>query len=154
MGSADNANPCCVVWLGREHERERARLLNELEPPFFSSQPRWTVGAIINDSLHGLVEIADCDDPQVWIAWLVVEPRWRRCGLGTALFASAVSRAETCSDRTTLRLIFTRHQWPMRRLAMKANARLDLVLEELWADIRLRAPSLNRISISNGEHHD
>src|SRR5262249_33654251 len=107
-----------------------------------------------NDSLRGLVEIADCDDPQVWIAWLVVEPRWRRCGLGTALLASAVSWAETCSDRHTLRLIFTRHHWPMRRLAMKANARLGLVLEELWADIRLRAPSLNRISISNGEHHD
>jgi GNAT superfamily N-acetyltransferase len=83
------------------------------------------------------VEIRDSGDPRLWILSLVVEPAWRRRGLGTALLGAAVSFAKS-SDLTTLRLIFSRRNWALRQLALKTNARLDIVLEELRADISLR----------------
>jgi hypothetical protein len=49
-------------------------------------------------------------------------------------------------------MIFSRNDWPMRKLASKANARFDIVLDRMSADISLVAipgPHPNQI----GEHH-
>ena len=141
MDSPHKPKQSHVVSLGREHERERLRLLHGLGQSFCSTikasrTVSWTAGAFIGDDLRGLVEIHDFGDPRLWTLSLVVEPAWRRRGLGTALLEVAVSFAKG-SDRTTLRLIFSRRNWAMRQLALKANARLDIVLEDLWADISL-----------------
>ena len=42
-------------------------------------------------------------------------------------------RAAAGSETQGIRLIFTRDNWPMRQLARKANARFDLVLDEICA---------------------
>jgi GNAT superfamily N-acetyltransferase len=145
MDSAHKPKQSHVVSLGREHEGDRLRLLQRLGQPFCSTikasqTVSWTAGAFIGDDLRGVVEIHDFGDPRFWILSLVVEPGWQRRGLGTALLEAAVSFAKS-SDRTALRLIFSRRNWAMRHLALKANARLDIVLEDLWADINLDTQS-------------
>jgi len=40
-------------------------------------------------------------------------------------------------DRTMLRMLFSRCNWPMRNLASNAQARLDLVSDEVLADIAI-----------------
>jgi hypothetical protein len=32
-------------------------------------------------------------------------------------------------------MIFSRHNWPMRKLATKANRRFDIVLDEIFVDV-------------------
>ena len=146
LDSPHRPKPPNVVPLGREHEGERLWLLHRLGQPFCGSlkasqTTRWTAGAFIGDDLRGIVEIHDCGDPRFWILSLVVEPAWRRRGLATALLEAAVSFAKR-SDRTALRLIFSRRDWAMRQIALRANARLDIVWDDLWADISLGPQSL------------
>jgi hypothetical protein len=49
-------------------------------------------------------------------------------------------------------MIFSRHDWSMRKLASKANARFDMVLDGMSADITLCAPSCPNIN-QTGEHN-
>jgi GNAT superfamily N-acetyltransferase len=94
-------------------------------------------GDFAGETLRGALEIYSCAPHGVAEAALVVEQSWRRRGLGWALLCAA-ARSETQG----IRLIFTRDNWPMRQLASKANARFDLVLDEICAEItpaRLRA---------------
>ena len=79
-----------------------------------------------------LIEIYPCVPHAFCEAALVVEPAWRRRGLGFALLRAA---ARLVPENGNIRLIFTRDNWPMRKLADKAHARLDLVLDELCAEI-------------------
>jgi len=53
---------------------------------------------------------------------------------GTNLLEAAVQWAAR-SDRILLRMIFSTDNWPMRKLAHKAHARLDLALDQVVADI-------------------
>jgi hypothetical protein len=41
------------------------------------------------------------------------------------------------SEADRLRMIFSRHNWPMRKLAGKAGGTLDIVLDELSIDVAL-----------------
>jgi GNAT superfamily N-acetyltransferase len=66
----------------------------------------------------------------------VVAQDWRRRGLGLALLQAAIAAAAH-ADAGTLRMIFSRHNWPMRKLADKASGRLDLVLDEITVDVAL-----------------
>ena len=73
-------------------------------------------------------------------AALVVDARWRRQGLGRALLDAA--RDWAANHRiTSVRLIFGRHNWPMRKLVAKANARLDIVLDDICSEIAIRRKS-------------
>lgn len=93
----------------------------------------WIFGVSANGDLRGVLELYACAQ-QLFEAALVVEPGWRRRGLGSALLQAAMRSGRMAGS---LRLVFARDNWPMRALAMKANARLDLVLDEMCADIEL-----------------
>jgi GNAT superfamily N-acetyltransferase len=65
---------------------------------------------------------------------LVVERPWRNKGLGWALLGAAMEWVRH-SETRTIRMIFSRNNWPMRALAHKANARLTLAFDEICASI-------------------
>jgi GNAT superfamily N-acetyltransferase len=90
------------------------------------------IGVFVDDVVRGVLEIYSCAPKGAPEVALVVDRDWRRRGLGWALLRAAVA-----SEAQGIRLIFTRDNWPMRRLACKANARFDLVLDEICAEITL-----------------
>lgn len=92
------------------------------------------IGVTIDGTLRGILEIYSCAPRPFCEAALVVEPQWRRRGLGFALLRAA-ARFSCERGAGGIRLIFTRDNWPMRKLADKAQARFDLVLDELCAEI-------------------
>jgi len=94
----------------------------------------WTVGAFVGGRLRGVVEVYDSGQPGHAEATFVVEREWRRRGLGWALLQSAM-RLVADSETRTLRMMFPRHNWPMRKLAGKAGGRLDMVLGEITVDV-------------------
>jgi len=91
------------------------------------------IGAVAAGRLRGAVEIYRKDD-DVAEAALVVDAAWRNRGLGAVMLDGALQWAANAGTRR-LRLIFSRHNWPMRRLVGRANARFDLVLDAICADI-------------------
>jgi GNAT superfamily N-acetyltransferase len=96
------------------------------------------IGVFVDEILRGALELYCCA-PHGSEAALVVDQNWRRRGLGWALLRAAVAAV---GEAQGIRLIFTRDNWPMRHLASKANARFDLVLDEICAEVtpaRLRA---------------
>jgi GNAT superfamily N-acetyltransferase len=88
------------------------------------------IGVCVDELLRGALEIYSCAPNGPPEVALVVDQDWRRRGLGWALLRAAVA-----SETGGIRLIFTRDNWPMRQLAGKANARFDLVLDEICAEI-------------------
>jgi GNAT superfamily N-acetyltransferase len=142
--------------LGREHEGEMCRLLCALDSAsrcgrfnqaasdaYLAGHARRALadatgilGAFVDGELRGVVELY-CDGPRGCAeAAFVVAQDWRRRGLGLALLQAAIDAAAR-ADAGTLRMIFSRHNWPMRKLADKARGRLDLVLDEIAADVAL-----------------
>jgi GNAT superfamily N-acetyltransferase len=93
----------------------------------------WIAGARIDRQLCGLVELYNSGSG--WLeAAFVVEQQWRRRGVAWMLLHAAKERAAG-TDIGALRMFFPRNNWPMRQLASKANAKLDLVLGELSAEV-------------------
>ena len=72
--------------------------------------------------------------PAIAEAAFVVEPRWRRHGIATALLRACVEWARG-SGIETLQMVFSRSNWPMRRLARKGTASFRISDEEIFADI-------------------
>jgi GNAT superfamily N-acetyltransferase len=141
MDSARNYENVRIVSLGREHADDLARFVQRLRGSGCGAitaptSDGWIAGCFLDHCLRGFVEIQNLEHPCLWSAFLLVEAPWRGIGLGTRLLAAAVSFANA-SGRSTLRLTFRRHNWPMRKLASKAHARFDLRLDELSADINL-----------------
>jgi GNAT superfamily N-acetyltransferase len=96
----------------------------------------WIAGIFIERRLRGLVEAYDTGDPGIAeVAFLVVQS-WRRRGLGTALLQAAIRWAFE-NDRTTLRMVFSTTNWPMRKLAGNSRARVDIAFDEIVADIAI-----------------
>jgi GNAT superfamily N-acetyltransferase len=91
-------------------------------------------GAYVDGQLRGFVDLYCCAPQKFFEAGVVVHQDWRRRGLGWALLHAAIQWVNQTSA-SSLRLIFPRSNWPMRQLASKANARLDLVLDDICADI-------------------
>jgi GNAT superfamily N-acetyltransferase len=98
------------------------------------SQASVVLGVERDGGLRGVLEIYSCAPHPFCEAALVVEPGWRCQGLGFALLRAA-ARFCCAHDSGGIRLIFTRDNWPMRRLADKAEARFDLVLDEICAEV-------------------
>jgi GNAT superfamily N-acetyltransferase len=97
---------------------------------------RWMAGVYLADELTGLVRVRDGPSEGHVEAMLFVDARWRRQGIGTMLLKATLEWA-TLHQASTLRFVCARTDWPMRQLARKFGARLDLVLGELIADIPL-----------------
>jgi GNAT superfamily N-acetyltransferase len=96
----------------------------------------WIVGAFLEDRLQGVVEIYSGGPGDGAEAAFVVERESRRQGLGWALLRAAMEIAAN-AEKKTLRMIFSRHNWGMRKLAAKAGGRLDVILGEIVVDVAL-----------------
>jgi GNAT superfamily N-acetyltransferase len=92
------------------------------------------IGVFVEDELRGVIEAYSRPKALHAEATLVVHQSWRRRGLGTALIQAAQEWALT-RHLETLRLRFSPKNWPMRHLVQKADARLDMILDEMCADI-------------------
>jgi GNAT superfamily N-acetyltransferase len=142
--------------LGQEDEDELCRIFLTLEPSARYSRfgraasdasmvdhakrslanADWIVGAFIGERIRGVVEIYGGEPSAYFEAAFVVEREWRRLGLGWGLLQAAIQKASGC-EANTLRMVFSRHNWPMRKLASKASAKLDIVLDEMCVDVLL-----------------
>jgi GNAT superfamily N-acetyltransferase len=110
------------------------------------------IGIYAENSLCGVLEVYPCPNQGPAKIALVVGQNWRRQGLGTALIDSA--RQWASSQRIDkLRLIFSRANWPMRHLAHKINARLDVLLDELCADIIVGSSKERWNTSTSMQHH-
>ena len=96
----------------------------------------WIAGLFVANELCGVVELYECRDPQDIEAAFAVASAWRRQGVGTALLFAAIGWARM-SHRTRLRMMFSRNDWAMRRLATKAEPQLDLYMDELIASVTI-----------------
>jgi GNAT superfamily N-acetyltransferase len=146
LGQPDE-NELRRVLLGLEPSARRSRFGQAASDSYLTSHAKsalanadWIIGAFIDESLRGVVELYKCEPHNYVEAAFVVEQEWRRRGLGWALLRAAASAA-TQHNTHALRMIFSRHNWPMRKLADKAKARFDLVLDEISADIAIGQPS-------------
>lgn len=143
-----------VIELGPQHEDEFAHLLLNLDRESRISRfncvagdalllkhsqqalmtTAWLAGIVVHQRLRGVVELYDMCRPGVVEAAFLVDQAWRRLGLCTVLLKAAQQWGAE-RDRVLLRMVFSRSNWPMRGLASKAGARLDLALDEVVADL-------------------
>jgi GNAT superfamily N-acetyltransferase len=107
-----------------------------------SSDVRWMAGVYLADELTSLVRVRDGSPEGHVETTLFVDAKWRRQGIGTLLLKAAMEWA-LLNQASALRLVCARTDWPMRHLAEKFGARLDLVLGQIVADIRLDTPVAN-----------
>jgi GNAT superfamily N-acetyltransferase len=99
-------------------------------------------GAFVGSRLRGLLEIYRGAAGHVEVA-LIVERRWQNKGVGWALLSAAMEWGRQ-SDTHSIRLIFSRNNWPMRAIARKAGAQFNLVFGEIHADIAIEPASTGR----------
>ena len=98
------------------------------------------IGAFVDNRLSGVLEVYRGTDEEPAKVEIVVEQRFRRNGIATALLRCAAQWAAS-NDVYGLRLVFSRYNWPMRQLVRRANARLDVLLGEICADIQVQNAS-------------
>lgn len=96
----------------------------------------WIAAVFMDSGLCAFVETYKLGSqaPGVAEAAFVVEPHWRRLGIATALLRASVEWAR-CSRIDTLRMVFSRSNWPMRKLVSKGTANLRVSEEEISADM-------------------
>jgi GNAT superfamily N-acetyltransferase len=97
---------------------------------------RWTAGLFVANELTGVARASAASQEGHVEAMLFVDESWRRQGIGSMLLKETVDWARR-GEATTLRLVCDRTDWPMRHLAEKFGARLDLVFGQMVADIPL-----------------
>jgi hypothetical protein len=54
------------------------------------------------------------------------------------------------SHRSRLRMMFSRNDWPMRRVASKAEPQLDLYMDELIASVTIGGVSRDNLDENGG----
>jgi GNAT superfamily N-acetyltransferase len=97
---------------------------------------RWLAAGYFAKELTGFAQACNiCSDGYVETT-LFVDTKWRRRGFATLLLKATMDRA-ALRQATGVRLVFARTDWPMRHLAEKFGARLDLILGQMVADIPL-----------------
>jgi hypothetical protein len=97
--------------------------------------------------LCGLLEAYACDCGRLEIA-LAVERCMRCQGIGWRLMQASIKQGRLIGA-ARLQLIFAGDNWAMRRIAQKANARLDIVFGRICADIDLGAVSGSNYGSAN-----
>ena len=102
---------------------------------FVLAKSVFVLGVYVRDDLRGVLEVQKCAvSGGVAEVALVVEREWRRRGLGTAMVSTAIAWGRH-HDIDVLRFVFSRYNWPMRRLVVSAGARIDISLDEINAEI-------------------
>jgi GNAT superfamily N-acetyltransferase len=92
------------------------------------------IGGVLDAGrIIGVVEVFAARNGVAEVAF-AIDADWRRRGLASALLEAATRWAERAGV-ATLRMVISRNNWPMREFANKAGARLDLYLDEIFADI-------------------
>jgi GNAT superfamily N-acetyltransferase len=149
--------------LGIEHDVQLCGLLLGLEPSArvnrfghavsnanmqaYSSQALSTAafiaGVFLDGRIIGVVEVFAAEDDSIGELAFAIDADWRRRGLASALL-EAVRGWAAQRDLRILRMVIARGNWPMRNLAAKVGARLDLTCDELHADIALRCAGAAR----------
>jgi GNAT superfamily N-acetyltransferase len=96
----------------------------------------WIAALFMDAELCAVVEIYKLGShaPGVAEAAFIVDPRWRGRGVATALLRASVRWARRAGIET-LRMVFSRSNWPMRKLARKGVASFRISDEEISADI-------------------
>jgi GNAT superfamily N-acetyltransferase len=102
------------------------------------------VGALDAGRLIGVAELFAARRGVAELAF-AIDAEWRRRGVAWALLEVAKRWAEQAGV-ATLRMVISRNNWPMRQFAHKAGARLDLCLDEVFADIAV--PTTASLDIS------
>jgi GNAT superfamily N-acetyltransferase len=108
------------------------------------SASTFIAGIFIEGKLRGVVEAYDSSCGTFSELAFLVERRWRQHGLGRTLLEAARRWAER-SHRTTLRMVISRGNLPMRKLAASAGARFGLSPDEIQADICV-TPRLSKVA--------
>jgi hypothetical protein len=93
-------------------------------------------GIFIEHKLAGVAEIYRCHSADKYEVLLVVDRPLQKRGLGWNLLSCSMQWARS-ANAESLRLVFSRHNWAMRKLAKRARATLDLSRDELNAEIPL-----------------
>jgi RimJ/RimL family protein N-acetyltransferase len=110
----------------------------------------WLAGMFIDQRLCGVVEVYDMNPPDVVEAALLIDKAWRRLGLGIALVRAAMHWAAE-QDRILLRMVFSKSNWPMRGLASRAGAQLDLAFDEVVADLPITQATRTRQNVTSAQ---
>jgi GNAT superfamily N-acetyltransferase len=101
---------------------------------------RWLAAGYFAEDLTGFVQAYGLSSDGYVETTLFVDAQWRRRGFATLLLKAAMDWASLRRAKA-VRLVFARTDWPMRHLAEKFDARLDLMLGQMVADIPLGQPS-------------
>lgn len=136
-GDPTGAEPCIV-------ELRPGAFINRCEIATWSG--RWMAGACVADQLTGFIQVRDASFEGPVATTLYVDAGWRRQGIGTLLLAAAIDWAAS-QRANALRLTCERSDWPMRHLARKFGARLDLVLGQIVADVGIDRRSAQTVKI-------
>jgi hypothetical protein len=94
-------------------------------------------GVFVDRRLRGLLEIYGGSASGPTEAAVVVDQKWGRRGLGWMLLKAAMNWTNA-RNGGPIRLIFSRHNWPLRQLTSKASAKFDFVCDEVCAEIAPR----------------
>jgi len=95
------------------------------------------LGAYAGSELRGAIELHFDGNRVCAEAAIVVDGPWRRRGVGWALLRAGMDWAAD-NQAKMIEMIIHRHNWPMRFLASKARAKLDLSFDQLKAEILVR----------------
>jgi GNAT superfamily N-acetyltransferase len=104
------------------------------EPHVIGPAVEWIAGAYLADELAGFVQAGNGLLEGVVETTLFVKAKRRRQGIGTLLLRATLDWA-SLHRANALRFACARTDWPMRHLAEKFGARLDLVLGQIVADV-------------------
>lgn len=107
----------------------------------------WIGGIFVEQRLRGVVELYDLAAHGLVEAAFLVDSGWRRRGLGTALLQAAQGWTAG-NHRVVIRMVFSTANWPMRKLADRAGARLDLCFGEMTAEIAVGARHHGGLSLA------
>jgi GNAT superfamily N-acetyltransferase len=101
----------------------------------------WINGAFIDGALRGVSEVFPTRATGVLEIAFAVDQAWRNKGIASQLLRSAIRMASLYgADR--LQMIFSRENWPMRKIAFKFDASLDIWdMDEMSA--KVTAPKAN-----------